>query len=393
MRNMIHFTSNPCVRLGALVLCAGLLNGRLLGAGEAKTVTPPIQTPAEDPIYSNWLNLTIGGLIPRGNEAQFRQNNPTLGPIFGGIDDMHLEKTVGSNTFMSLDAHAIFADSDYKVKFELSQPDVGYVRAGFTEFCTYSNGNGGYLPSNAGLPNGLFLAGPEFALYRGSIWIELGLRAPHLPEITLRYERAFRFGQEDSTSWGTTTQTGLAATPTFDPNTNNVGRKMVPSFRNINETRDIFTFDGKQLFGKPEAFGNTELNLGMRYEFDNTKNSLNVHNQPGDPPTSLKNNLNNIPLNANDYYISQADQLSLALYSGHVSTVTRFGDKLWLTSAYSYSAESSNISGSRIAGPNYGVPYSPYYNNTIYANRGSAYIDLGGGSSVGVVGWTLGHGP
>lgn len=378
MKNIARLTPNRCVRLAAMALCTGLLSGYPVLAGDAKQITPPA-TEEEQP-YSNWVDLTLGGLIIKGNQAQFHQSNPTLGPIFGGIDDMHLQQYLGK-TFYSLDAHAIFADSDYRVKIELSQPDLGYIKAGFTEFCTYSNGNGGYLPPNLKqpntLPDGMFFPGPEYALYRGSIWVELGLRVPNIPELTLRYEHTFRNGQEDSTSWG-----GADTGRVTSTNNSNV-RKIVPSFRNINETRDIFTFNAKHLFGKPESFGNTEVNLGMIYEFDNTKDSLNFHNLPGAAPAAVANNYQNIPLSANDYYITQADQVSLALYSGHISSVTRFGDKLWLTAGFSYSGESTDIGGSRIAGPAYGLPYEPYRNNTWYANHSGSYIDLGGGSAVG----------
>jgi len=372
MKNMIHSTPHRLGCLGAAVLCAGLLSSQPLVAGEAKAT---IQTPVEEPIFSNWINLSLGGLIPTGNEAEFRRQNPGAnGPMFGGIDDMHLEKSLGKALF-TVDAHAIFANSDYKVKIELSQPDLGYVRAGFTEFATYSNGNGGFLPQVSLMPNAMGFAGPQYALFRGSIWVELGLRVPNLPELTVRYEHAFRNGQKDSTSWGGTNQTGIVATPT-----NSSTRKVLPSFRNINETRDIFTFDGKYLFGKPEQMGNTEVNLGMRYEFDTTDNSFNYATRSSPPTTAIAQNWNHVPQVANTYKTTQTDQSSLALYDGHISEVTRFGDKLWLTSAFSYVAASSDIGGNRIAGPGYNLPYSPYYNNIAYASR-TPFINLGGGSN------------
>ena len=375
MKNMIRFTTNRACCLGAIVLCAGLMNGRSLQAGEAKAV---IQTPAEEPIYSNWINFTLGGVIPKGNMAEFNRQNPNLnGPIFGGIDDMHLEQSLGKALF-SVDARAIFANSDYKIKLMLSVPDVGYISGGFTEFATYSNGNGGYLPDNNLPGSSLFFGGPQYTLYRGSIWVELGLRVPNLPELTLRYEHAFRNGEKDSTSWGATNQTGIPAVT----NRNSSTRQILPSFLGINESRDIFTFDAKYLIGKPDKVGNTDVNLGMRYEFDRTDNQLNFANnsvpnvtyQPGSFAAKT-------PGSANQWLMTNTQQVSLALYDGHISTVTRFGDKLWMTSAFSYATSSSDIGGSRIAGPNYASSYAPYYNNVQYANKSGSYIDLGGGSS------------
>src|SRR5436305_15351217 len=88
---------------------------------------------------------------------------------------------------------------------------------------------------------------------RGDAWIELGLRAPNWPEITIRYDHEFRFDQKDSTVWGDTNLTGL---PPSAISTRNI----VPSFRNIDEKRDISSFEVSN------AFGNTHVLLGMRYE-------------------------------------------------------------------------------------------------------------------------------
>lgn len=371
IKNMTRKQACCWWRMVILALSMGCIGGvQVFGADAAAAATE------EDQPYTNWVDLTLGGLIPHGNDAQFRQNNPTLGPVFGGINDMHIQESAGK-AVVTLDARAIFANSDYNVKLDISLPDVGYIRGGFTEFCTYSNGNGGYLPPTSALPNsmladGLFFPGQAYALYRGSLWVEMGLRVPHFPEITLRYEHAFRSGQEDSTIWGGA-QTGAPATPGVFTGVSNV-RKIVPAFRNIDETRDIFIFNAKHTFGKPETFGNTEVDLGMRYEFDRINNSLNFQNLPGAQPTGTS---------ANNYYITQTDKLSLALYDGHLSTVTRFGDKLWLTLGFSYSAASTEIGGNRIAGPANGVAYSPMYNNLWYAGKSGAYLDLGGGSNFG----------
>ncbi|MEI6073644.1 MAG: hypothetical protein WCS31_17810 [Verrucomicrobiae bacterium] len=379
MKNTIPFTSKSVACFGAAVLCAGFFSGHSLLAGDAqKIVTPPVE---EEPVFTNWINMSIGGLIMKGEQAQFQAQHPIRGPIFGGIDDMHLETTLGK-AMVTLDGHAIFAENDYKVKLEISLPDVGYISAGYTGFTTYYNGNAGYMPPNAGLPGGLFLGGPEYQLYRGLLWAEIGLRMPNLPELTLRYEHAVRSGQKDSTSWGSTDQTGLLATPTFNSATNNVARKIVPAFRNINEKRDTFIFDGKYTIGKPTAMGSTDIDLGARFDYINNDDSLNFHNLPGAANTVIANNLTNIPTVANDYYMTQQDLQKTALWDGHISTVTHFGEKLWLTLGFSYSALSTNIGGGRIAGPSFGTPYAPVIDNSIYAST-AAYIDLGGGSDMG----------
>ena len=98
---------------------------------------------------------------------------------------------------------------------------------------------------------------------RGDAWVEVGLRVPDWPEITIRYSHEFRFGQKDSTVWGDTNLTGLASP--F-----NSTRKIVPSFRDIDETRDIVSLEISK------TIGNTDVLLGMRYEHNENDYSLNM---------------------------------------------------------------------------------------------------------------------
>ena len=390
---MNRFAPMREIRLGACVLAAGLLSGLSAMAGsDKKTITPE-----EDPVFSNWINFTLGGLITSGNQAQFQQQHPVSGPIFGGIDDSHLEKTFSNKAQFTLDARAIFANSDYRIQAQIMLPDVGYIKGGFTEFCTYANGNGGYLPPSGTLPDGSLGAGPEFAMYRGLAFVEAGLRMPNLPELTVRYEHAFRSGQEDSTEWGGTTNTGLNGTTQgtgkkiADVSGNT--RKILSSFRNINEKRDTFLFDGKYLIGKPDSFGNTELKLGARMDFINNSDSLNWQNLPGLNPLPLQNtavistyktsNLNNVMNAPQHYFMTDTQEQNSNIYNGHISSVTRLGDKLMLTLGYSYTSVASHVEGSRVAGPTYGAPYAPYTNGVPYGSSlSSAYNDLGGASNM-----------
>ena len=393
MNKTASLPSNQGVRLAATAICSAVLGATSLLAGNSAPVMNTNTVASNDSLYNNWINTSLGGLIIKGNQAQFQQANPKAGsPMYGGIDDMHYEQALGNKTTFKIDGHAIFGDNDYKAIFDLTQQDVGFIRGGFTQFNTYYNGNGGYLPAVISMPNsipgGLFTAGPEYTLTRGSLWAEMGLRMPKLPELTLRYEHAWRKGQEDSTSWGGMATggslTGPNGLPNPYPNENSTTRKILPSFRNINETRDIFTLSGKQTIGKPDAFGVTDVNLNLRYELDRLNNSLNWQNTPGAVPTAVANNNNNIPLSANAYNMTQTDKQTLNNYNGNLSTVTRFGEKLWLTMGYAYSALTSDIGGgTRVAGPIYGSAYAPYYNNLQYANKSGSYVNLGGGSQVG----------
>jgi len=321
--------------LCAILCCAGLLNGASLFAGESASAGKAVVEPAqEDENFQNWVNLSLGGLILGGDQAQFKQQEHNSSIVNGGIDDMHYEKTFGKKTQLTIDGHAIFDNSDYKVKIELSQQDLGYIRAGYTQFRTWSDSNGGYLPSVSPLyPHGQFFAAGdnELGLDHGDIWVELGLRVPNLPELTVRYDHTYRYGQEASTEWGT----GYLNPPRVPIGANLPTlsqKKVMPTYQDINETRDIITFDATKTL-----FGNTDLGLGMRYEYNKNNDS------------QYENNLGNRGA-ANQTWLTQNNVLDLNLYNGHFSTVTRFSDSFWLTTAYSYSSINSDTAGTRLTG-------------------------------------------
>jgi hypothetical protein len=300
--------------------------------------TPSVSTEEESPDYKNWIELGIGGLSINGDAAQFKQEHRMSGDVFGGIQDLHYEQTVGKNGQFSIDGHAIFDNHDYDVKMELSQPGLGYIRGGYTEFRSWYDGNGGFFPVN-----GQFFTPPnqEMELDRGEAWVELGLRMPKLPEITLHYSHQFRDGRKDSTIWGDTILTGLPLPP---PATNNPTRKIAPAFRDINETRDIFSADILQNFGK------TDIGLGMRYEHSEVDDRLQLERNAGQLPPV-------VAAPGAQRFITNNERNNLDAYNGHVTTETRFSDSLWLTSAYSYSTLTSNISGTRIIGSGYDSMY------------------------------------
>jgi hypothetical protein len=310
--------------------CVALSGGYPLHAGEtsAEKSTTSASTEEESAEGKNWIELGIGGLSINGDAAQFKQEHRMSGDVFGGIQDLHYEQAVGKKGQLSIDGHAIFDNHDYDVKVELSQPGLGYIRGGYTEFRSWYDGNGGFFPVN-----GQFFSPPhqEMELDRGEAWIELGLRMPNLPEITLHYSHQFRDGQKDSTIWGDTTLTGLAVNPT---------RKIAPAFRDINETRDIFSADILQTFGK------TDVGLGMRYEHSEVDDSLQLERGAGQLPPF-------VAAPGAQRFFTQNDKNNLDSFNGHVTAETRFSDSLWVTSAYSYSTLNSDISGTRIIGTGY----------------------------------------
>lgn len=352
MNNAPYF--RVCVTgIAAILLCFTPVV-QMARAGE----TADAKTPAaeEEPEYKNWIELAIGGVITRGDRAQFEQTHRLPGDQFyGGISDMHYERTLGKDVELTIDGHALFDNHDYDVSVSLTKPKVGYIKFGYNEFRTWYDGNAGFLsPSGAWFPPPF----PEMHIDRGEAWIELGLRVPDWPEVTLHYAHEFRDGQKDSTTWGDTTQTGLPG---------NATRKIVPAFRDIDETRDIFALD------IAKTFSNTDVTLGMRYEHIDDHDALNMERSAGQLPPA-------VPPPGAQRFVTQHMNDDIDMFSGHAITETRITDSLWFTTGYSYTTLENDTSGSR----NFGTHFDAAFGEPIptLTQRDHAYMDLSGMAQV-----------
>ncbi len=316
-----------------MLVCAGTCAVAAVRGGETSDGKSTATTEGQTEEYKNWIELGIGGVITSGDRAQFEQEHRLPGDQpYGGIQDLHFEGPLGKDGLFSVDGHALWDFNDYDITVQLSKPKLGYIKAGFTEFRSWYDGNGGFFPHNDVFFPPTF---PEMHIDRGEAWIELGLRVPDLPEITIRYTHEFRDGQKDSTIWGDTNLTGLPVNPT---------RKIVPAFRDIDETRDIFAFDALK------TFGNTDVNLGMRYEHSTIDDSLNLERGAGQLPPV-------VPPPGAQRFITQRDVNNLDLFSGHAITETRIRDWLWFTAGYSYTTLGSDIGGSRVIGTHFDADF------------------------------------
>jgi hypothetical protein len=333
----------------AVLMCAGSFAVAAVRAGEGDGKTATTTTEEQTEQYNNWIELGIGGVITSGDRAQFEQEHRLPGDQpYGGIEDLHFEQPFDKDGLFSVDGRGIFDNHDYDIEVQLSKPKVGYIKAGFTEFRSWYDGNGGFFPHND-----VFFAPPfpEMHIDRGDAWIELGLRVPNWPEITIRYEHEFRDGQKDSTIWGDTTLTGLAVNPT---------RKLVPSFRDIDETRDIFSFEASK------TFGNTDVLLGMRYEHNENDDSLNMERNAGQVGV--------VP--SGQRKVTQTQNDDVDLFSGHAITETHFSDSLWFTAGYSYTTLQNDLSGTRIFGTHWDEAFGEPV--PTLGSRDHAFIDLAG---------------
>jgi hypothetical protein len=332
---------------------AGIFAAAAVRGGET-TDGKAVTTTEEAPEYKNWIELGIGGTIVHGDNAQFEQEHRLpADTAYGGIQDLHFEGPLGKDGLFSVDGHALWDFNDYDIQVQLSKPKLGYIKAGFTEFRSWYDGNGGFFPHNDVFFSPPF---PEMHIDRGDAWVELGLRVPDWPEITIRYSHEFRFGQKDSTIWGDTNLTGLP--PPFNPT-----RKIVPSFRNIDEKRDIVSLEISK------TIGNTDVLLGMRYEHNTNDYSLNFERGAGQLPPV-------VPPPGQQRKVTQTQNDDVDLFSGHGITVTRLTDSLWFTAGYSYTTLQNDLSGSRITGLHWDEAFGEPV--PTLGQRDHAFIDLAG---------------
>jgi hypothetical protein len=313
--------------------------------GAPATNTNAVSGDASLTDYNNWITLGTGGMLVSGDRAQAEHQHQIPDGAFGGVQDFHYQQFLGKKGLFQVDGHGIFDNHDYSIRLELSDPDKGYLRGGYTEFRTWYDGSGGFFPQN----NQWFsLYNNELHVDRGDVWFEAGLTLPDKPIITFRYDHDFRHGEKDSTSWGDTSLTGGAGT-----------RNIVPTFMGIDETRDIFQADIK------DTLGDTDVGLGIRYEIDRNNDSLNIDRMPG--------------LTTTNRYVTQDNVSQNDLFNVHGFTETRFNKKVTFSLGGSFTTIDTDLSGSRIYGPSYNSPFSTTYANS--QNRDEGFTGLTGGGN------------
>jgi hypothetical protein len=313
-------------------------------AAAAPPVAPPPLTPEQmfeggTNTYNNWVEFTTGGFITRGNQAQFQQRMQARGGAFGGIQDFHVQGDLAKGTSLAIDGRALFDESDYKLRMEVTREKLGYLRFSFNQFRTWSNGDGGFYPASGSYYP---LSGDAFALDRGEISFEAGLTLEKYPKVIFKYTRTSREGDKASTSWGPAHPTGTSLV-----------RGISPSFYDLNEHSDIFQLD------VTHHIKATEFGLGLRYESGKLDDALKIDQYRNEPA---------------DQKITDHQGTSYDLFSVHAFTETWLKKNLMVSSGYSYSDLNNDFSGSRNFGSDFDVAYSPVSTN------GLGYYGMNGGS-------------
>lgn len=355
-----HLTSLPTFTRGATAgaLACSCWMGAILLAADAKEADAPKDAFNPDEAR-NWIEFGGGGVIrSSGDDAAMRRRLGLPAGGFGGIEDFHFEQDLAKKGLLKIDGHGIGGANDYGIKFDISRPELGYVQFGYSQFRTYYDGSGGYFPGGA---RWLSLYDENLDLDRGKAWFEAGLRMPNLPEVTIRYSHEFRNGFKDSTSWGDSNLTGLTgATAT---------RAFAPLFLNIDEQRDTLSLDARH------TVGNSDLGLGVRYEWSDQDNSRNMRRRATEFGTS--------PAGANtsvDRFLTHREGVKTDMLNFHAWSETRVKESLLFTTGYSFTTLDTDLSGSRIYGSSYDAVYDPLFARR--QTRDEGFYDLAGGSQL-----------
>lgn len=318
MKPLPFFTKRRKQIIGSSLILAGMT---WVCSSPAMAGAPaPATEPAAPEAASNWIDFTIGGYLNEGdsNDAALQRRYQNNSDVFGGIESFHFGKDVNGGTFTA-DGHALFGLEDYELDLKYTKDDVGFVRAGYKEFRTWYDGSGGYLPG-AGTPTGWINPITDYdddlSVDRGEVFFQAGLTMENLPVVTFGYTHRWRNGEKDSSMWGVGETVGLYGLDY--PPTSIDERGVVPTLYDLDETSDIFTLDATH------TLGNTDLAMALRYQSDDNDNQR----------TAL------------DGETIQHDTYSADLFSGILTSETRFGDKVMLNFGYLYTTMDTDTDGS-----------------------------------------------
>jgi hypothetical protein len=317
-----------------------------IAQSHAGAPTPADTEPVAAEPASNWITFMIGGAFVSGDDANMQARTRT-NDFYGGFSDLHYGMQVDDKTSLEVEGRALPGLEDYEIDLLLSKEGLGYVNLGFSQFRTWYDASGGY--SSVAGNRWVVPFNDERYIDRGELFLEAGLRMEDIPEITFRYTHSYRDGEKDSTAWGDN-----PTAPRF---------KMTPALWYIDEQVDLFELD------IAHSLSITDIEVGLVYQHVDLDNTRYTERGGTTPPGAATPGIIQTWLTEK----SESD-----LFAGHVSTVTRFNDKAWLSWAAAYTTLDSDIDGgSRSWGAYWPIPIP-----AAPARRDYAYDSMNGGSNV-----------
>lgn len=303
---------------------------------------PGVSEPARPAFVEGTIGVSAGGTFLRGNRAAFEQRFRTAKDGFGGVESLRYRRE-SEHSSLALDSHLIAGDADYGLTGLWTHNETVYVDFGYRRYRVFYDGSGGYFaPSASFFP----IYDDKLHLDRERLWLEMGFTPTDLPRLKLRYERLTRKGLKPSSEWGDTNLTGSRG-----------ARAIVPSFLELDETRDIFTLDASH------ELENSAWAAGLRYERSSLDNSRQNFRRPQEPANRA---------------VTTTDVTSSDLFSAHGYYEHRFSSKLLASAGAITTTLDTNIAGDRVYGPDYNPVFDPLFARRQAGDLG--FLDLTGGT-------------
>ncbi len=172
---------------------------------------------------------TASWITVSGNAQKFREDWWRKEGFTAGYEKFELIEPIGKQAELKVEGRALFDQNDYRVALTLSQPDLGFVRAGYDTFRKYFNDTGGYYAPFNQAPLSL---GRDLHEDIGKAWFDVGLTLPDWPKIVVGYEYQFREGEESLLQWGPVGGVGMGAI-----------RNIAPAYKAVDESTHIIKLD------------------------------------------------------------------------------------------------------------------------------------------------------
>ena len=329
-----------CIVAAMLMACGASARADGTNTPAVKPLTPQQMYEGGKDTYTDWVELSTGGLMTSGGStAQAQQQLQLSKGVFGGISDLHIQQEVAKKTTLTLDGHALFDQNDYKVILGLSREELGYVKFTASDFRTWYNGAGGYYPPTRLQYN---LSNDALSVDRGEISVEAGLTLKDMPQAVFKYTHSYRDGDKSSTIWGP-----------VHPNLTTTVAGVFPSIYSLNEKVDSYALD------LTHHINTTDFGLGVRYDTASLADTQKETFWSGE--TQQRD-------------VTNQQGTSYDMFNVHAFSETWLKKNLFFSTGYSFANLDDNFSGNRVYGDDFDVAYSP--NNL----NGMGYTSLNGGA-------------
>lgn len=217
----------------ALVSSLAVPGGKILAAENTDSTTGEIE-----------ISPSVNGIFVDGDDNKFREDWWVQEGVNAGLENFSLRRELGNDTTIEAQGRAIVPEEDYLLGLLIEKRDVGYIRAGYSEYRKYFDDTGGFFQS---FSESSFDLDKDLHLDIGKIFIEAGLTLPQKPKLIVGYEHRFKDGEKSLLEWG-------------DLRNDDFRKKIFPSYKDIDEKVDVVRLEVSH------DIANVHLGDEFRYE-------------------------------------------------------------------------------------------------------------------------------